>query len=352
MRTRTWLVVAVAAVVFAGSVVGLAVSAAGPPEPDPSQASLSVNVYAVPEVMTAVYKAYGGQFSDRWLARTVITNTGEVPVRNFQITYKVPGYCTTTSVEDYPIILPGQTVRDYCWPAFDSKKMAAIASETPAEVIVSYTYDGLEHPRETSEKFTFLGYNDFIHTYLPDADCLTFADLHDNADMLAAFVTARDPDVQKWAKTIAGGFSTGSDDGTMEALSRIYYTLRDWPFEYVSEPLTFWSREFAQHIQFPSETIANEGGNCVDLSCLFAAMLEAVGVKTYLMLSQGHCQFAVVMPESGDIIPVEETLVGTEATLQDAMDMAYQTYEEQMPEGTYLFIDVEEQWDEGMVPSW
>jgi hypothetical protein len=352
MSTRTWLVIGVVAVVFAGSLVGLAVSAAGPPEPDPSETSLSIDVYVVPEVMTAVYKVYGGQFGNRWLARTLITNTGDVPVENFQITYRVPGYCSKTSVEDYPIILPGQTVRDYCWPAFDSKKMADIASETPAEVIVSYTYDGLENPRETSEKFTFLGHNDFIHTYLSDADCLTFADLHDNKDMLAAFVTARDPDVQKWAKTIAGGFSTSSDEGAMEALSRIYYTLRDWPFEYVSEPLTFWSREFAQHIQFPSETIANKGGNCVDLSCLFAALLEAVGVKTNLLLSQGHCQFAVVLPDSGDIIPVEETLVGSEATLQDAMDMAYQTYAEQTDAGTYIFIDVEDAWEEGMVPSW
>jgi len=349
---RTWIVVGAAAVVFAGSLIGLALSVVGPPALAPADAKLSVNVYVVPEIMTAVYKAYAGQYGGRWLARTTITNTGDVPVENLQITYEIPGYCATTSVEDYPLIVPGETVRDYCWPSFDPETMAAIASKTPAEVIVSYEYDGLQHPRETSEKFSFLGHNDFIHTYLPDAECLTFEDTRDNAEMLAAFVTSRDPSVQKLAKSIAGGFATSSDDGAMEALSRIYYTLRDWPFEYVSEPVTFWSREFAQHIQFPSETIANEGGNCVDLSCLFAAMLEAVGVKTYLLLSQGHCQFAIELPESGDIIPVEETLVGSTATLQDALDLAYQTYEEQMPEGTYMFIDVEEAWADGMVPSW
>jgi len=309
-------------------------------------------VQTVPEVMTGIYKAYGGTYSNRWVARTLITNTGDVPVHNFQISYRIPTYCGETSVEDYPVILPGQTVRDYCWPNFNPDKMADITSETSAEVLVEYTYDGLEHPGKTSEKFSFLGKNDFIHTYLADADCLTFADTHDNATMLGAWVTARDPAVQELAKKITGGVYTGTDDGTYEALSQIYYTLRDWPFEYVSEPLTFWSREFAQHIQFPSETIANEGGNCVDLSCLFAAMLESVGVKTYLLLSQGHCQFAVVLPESGDIIPVEETFVGSSASLQDAMDSAYETYEKQSAEGTYLFIDVEEAWEDGMVPSW
>ena len=229
MSTRAWIVAGAAAVVFAVSVAGLAVAATGPPEPDPSQADIEVRVQTVPEVMTGIYKAYGGTYSNRWVARTLITNTGDVPVHNFQISYRIPTYCGETSVEDYPVILPGQTVRDYCWPNFNPDKMADITSETSAEVLVEYTYDGLEHPGKTSEKFSFLGKNDFIHTYLADADCLTFADTHDNATMLGAWVTSRDPAVQELAKKITGGIYTGTDDGTYEALSRIYYTLRDSP---------------------------------------------------------------------------------------------------------------------------
>ena len=84
-----------------------------------------------------------------------------------------------------------------------------------------------------------------------------------------------------------------------------------------------------------------------------AAMLEAVGIQTYLTLSTGHCQFVAIMPESRQWIPVEETLVGDPAaTLRDAIDAAMQWYKEQSNQGTYMFIDVEDAWASGIVPSW
>ena len=105
-------------------------------------------------------------------------------------------------------------------------------------------------------------------------------------------------------------------------------------------------------MQLPKETIAYQGGNCVDLSVLFSALLEAVGVKTYLTLSTGHCQVSVELPEEGSIIPIEATLVDDPgATLQDAYDTGYSWYEEQSARGTYIYIDVEEAWAHGMVPA-
>jgi hypothetical protein len=182
---------------------------------------------------------------------------------------------------------------------------------------------------------------------------LTFADENDNARMLATFVTRSDETVQKLAKTLTGGLFTATDENTMAALEATYNGLRDARFKYITESVTFWTNEFGQHIQYPSETIEYNGGNCVDLSLLFTSMLEAVGIRTYLTLSTGHCQFVVVLPESGQLIPVEETLVGSpDSTLQGAIDSAMQWYQEQSQQGTFMFIDVEDAWASGMVPSW
>ncbi|MCX6373581.1 MAG: hypothetical protein NTX16_10995 [Actinobacteria bacterium] len=343
----------VCALVFIGALIGLVVSISPASDAALAKPGLTVDIYAVPEFMTAVYKAYGGGDGDRWLARTVITNTGETAVRDLRIQYRISGYAESTSAEEYPLILPGQTVRDYCYPVFDRDQMAAIDSETPAELLVTYECAGMSRSVATTARFDFLGHNEWVRTDLPADECLTFQDWHDNNEFLAAFVTHKDPGVQELAKRLTGGIFTATDDGAMEALSRVYYGLRDTPFKYITEPESYWTEGYAQHVQFPRETITYQSGNCVDLSVLFASLLEAVGVKTYLTLSTGHCQVSIELPEEGSIIPVEATMVdASQKTLQDAFDVGYRWYEEQSAQGTYIYVDVEEAWAEGMVPTW
>lgn len=352
-RARTLVIMGVCALVFVGALVGLIVTVSSPSDASPAEPELTVQTYVVPEVMTAVYKAYGGDFSDRWVARATITNTGDTPCRDFHIEYRIPGYVETTSAEEYPLILPGQTVRDYCYPVFGPDEMAAIDSETTAELIVSYQCDGMDRPVTTTRRFDFLGHNEWVRTNIPEDERLVFHDWHDNDEFLAAFVTPKDPEVQALAKQLTVGLFTAEDDQAMEALGRIYYGLRDTPYRYITEPESYWTEEAAQHVQFPRETIAHKSGNCVDLSVLFASMLEAVGIKTYLTLSPGHCQLCIELPEEGSIIPVEATMVDDpKATLQDAMDYAYQWYEEYSAQSTFTFIDVQQAWQEGMVPTW
>jgi transglutaminase-like putative cysteine protease len=346
---RTVIIVA-SALVFAGALFGLVLTLL--PVSDAAEPRLQVETYVVPEFMTAVSKAYGGSDPDRWLARTVVKNTGDAPVRDLRIEYQVAGYTQTTSVGEYPVVLPGQTVRDYCYPVFDGEQMAAIDTETPAELSITYQCDGMDRPVTKSEAFDFLGHNEWVRTDLPEDACLTFQDWLDNDEFLAVFVTPKEPTVQELAKRLTGGIYTATDDGTLEAVSAIYYGLRDSRYRYISEPESYWTEGFAQHVQLPKETIAHQGGNCVDLSVLFAALLEAVDVKTCLILSSGHCQVSVELPEKGTLAPIEATLVDVPyATLQDAYDAGYATYEEQSPQGTYLYVDVRDAWSDGMVPA-
>lgn len=344
------VVVIASALVFVGALLGLVLTLL--PVSDGGEPRLRVETYVVPEFMTAVSKAYGGSDPDRWLARTVVKNVGDRLARDLRIEYRVDGYTDATSVGEYPIVLPGQTVRDYCYPVFDGEEMAAIDSETPAELSITYRCDGMDRPVTKSESFDFLGHNEWVRTDIPDDECFTFQDWHDNDEFLAVFVTPKEPVTQEMAKRLTSGIYTGTDEGALDAVSAVYYGLRDGQYRYISEPQSYWTDGFAQHVQFPRETIAHRGGNCVDLSVLFAALLEAVGVKTYLVLSTGHCQVSVELPEEGSIIPIEATLVGVpDATLQDSYDAAYATYEEQSPQGTYLYVDVRDAWSGGMVPS-
>lgn len=348
-RSRILIYVGLCAVVFVGSLIGLVATLSGPDET--AARTVSVDLIVVPEVMTAAHKAYAGA-SGTFLAKTVIKNTGTQPITNFHLSYKIPGYAETAGQEDYPIILPGQTVHDYCYPTFDSDQMKAIESETPAEVDVTYTYDGCQAPKGTSAVFSFLGHNDWVRTYLPKTDRLTFADTLDNAAMIAAWVTKNDPNVERIAKKVTADLWTAKDEGAWRATAAIYDFVRASPLRYVTESDSYWAAD-SQHVQYPAETLANESGNCIDLSILFAALLESVGVESTLCFSTGHCQVAFTLPESGDMFVIEATAIANPSiTFEDSLRMGRDRHAEQTAQQTWVQVNVRDEWANGMVPSW
>ena len=65
-----------------------------------------------------------------------------------------------------------------------------------------------------------------------------------------------------------------------------------------------------QRIYYPTETINDKSGVCVDLSLAIASALQSAGFHTMIILPPGHCQVAVeIMPDSGEYILIECTVV-------------------------------------------
>lgn len=342
---------ALACLVLVGALAGFILTVI--PAPAAPQPQVSADVHVTPRIMTSVYKTYGGGFSDLWLARTTVRNTGATPIHNFRISYQVPGYLQTSSAENYPVILPGETVRDYCWPDFNGEQLRKIESDTPAEVVVTYTYDGLQTPVSESEKFTFLGHNSFVYTYLPDSVCRTFQDYHDNDPYLAAYVTYQDPKVQRIAKQYTQGLLTTTDAETWEAARDIFYGLQWRGTGYITEHGDRAFGHTTQYVQFPADTLRIKAGTCIDTSILYAAMLESVGVKTYLISLAGHEMPAFRLPESGRIVKVESTLLRLPwVTFVEAIRNTKSTYAESAKQGYVNWVDVEAEWANGIEPSW
>lgn len=64
-------------------------------------------------------------------------------------------------------------------------------------------------------------------------------------------------------------------------INKVYNYIVD-NFNYISDPR---NEEF---IQTPTETLAINGGDCEDLSILLNSLLENIGIKTYLVLTDNH----------------------------------------------------------------
>ncbi|OFW57122.1 MAG: hypothetical protein A2Y75_02010 [Candidatus Solincola sediminis] len=350
-------------IVLLGSTTGLIFTLTSKKSEAKGAPKLNVDVYVRPEVVTAAYKIYGDNAMGYWLANTKIENTGTVPVTNFSISYKIEGYCDWTSAELYPQIIPGEIIRDYCWPTFTASTMKEISTKSPAELTVRYEYDGLDKPIDKQEKFFFLGKNDFIWSYIKEEEVFAFQDLNDNYPLLAAFVTKNDETVQQAAKAIYGGLAPSTDADTYYALVRTFDVLRAYGMQYVYEPSVLEANTFGQYIQYPADSLNRVAGTCIDLSILFCALLESVSIKTYIYLIPGHAIPAVLMPESGYIYPIESTFmdlafvqshydVNPQITADECIDIAIDYINQNVEEGTYIKMDVGQAWDNGVMPAW
>ncbi len=360
--TKTLLSVLSVAILLI-SMLGL-ILALMPVETDP-EPQLSVDLYVRPEIVTATYKIYGDPSQNMWAARTIIENTGEVPIKDFEIKYKIDGYCDWTSTENYPEIVPGETVRDYCWPSLDPEAVAAISTMTSAELTMQYAYDGLNKPVEDTEKITMLGRNDFVFSSLPEEDVVIWQDAFDNYPLMAAFVTPNEELTKSTANTIAGGLVSSIDQDALAIFQRAFDYLRSYGLKYIIEPEGYWTSGFSQYVQYPADTLSRQAGTCLDLSILMASLMEAVGIQSVIYLTEGHAQPAIVLPESGDIVPIEATFidqefavthyqdsVSPEVTSSECIDDAISYLNDALDSGIFIVIDVEDAWSKGVVPSW
>jgi hypothetical protein len=81
-------------------------------------------------------------------------------------------------------------------------------------------------------------------------------------------------------RELAGAVAQGYPDreGKVNAIYR--YIVED--FTYIADP------EGTEYIQSPSETLNFKGGDCEDLTILACSLLENIGIRTYLVLTENH----------------------------------------------------------------
>lgn len=368
MSKTTRLSVSIAlAVLLVGSLALMAFTITRPGNGyDPAKVKLDVRIDTRDNILTAAYKLYGDKTQNMWVARTLIKNTGKVPVYDFSITYGLKDFTDDTSGETYPVIAPGETIRDYCWPSLDGSKIEKITTKTPVELVVSYKYRGLTEPVKEYKQVSFLGKNDFIFTSLAKKDIITFTDAFDNYRFISAFITPNEDTTKTFANMIAGGLETRDNDNDVySAFLKCFDTLRAHGVKYIQEPPAFWAGTEAQYVQYPRDTINRKTGTCLDLAITFAALMEAVGIKSYVALLPGHAIPVIELPNSGDTYAIEATFVDQEyatshfpddvspdVTASECINIAKDELDKARQEGKLIMIDPSYWWEQGVVPSW
>jgi hypothetical protein len=324
-----------------------------------------------PTVMTIAYKAYGNPQAvggKYWLSKAVLQNTGNAPLRNVKLSYQVPDYMTSWSTPDEASeLLPGQSAVFLYYPRLP-KSVTEIRSKTPAELQVKIEYDDGSGVQSRVEKrpFEFRGVTEIEYTSLPGDEIVSWYDVFDNNEVLAAYVADEDPVIAAYyAKVMeaAGGIPPLSNGETLQKFMKsVYDYMVSCGMNYsaakgVPEQMNNVS-SLVQSIRLPREVVQNNTGLCIELALLWASIGNKAGAKSYVLLKPGHA-FTILQSDDGTRIPIECTMIGggggqnmgAAGSFEEAVAAAAKQLQEIQQTGMpYFLIDVNAMHQQGVRP--
>jgi tetratricopeptide (TPR) repeat protein len=272
-------------------------------------------------------------YDENPIGRAVVRNSDDVPVTDVKLSFFVKRYMD----------LPKETVALDKLKSGEEKTIDIYAlfsdgvlditegTKVACEVILEYTYEGKVYEKRRVETVRIYDRN---------------ATRWDDNRKAAAFVTAKDPAVLKFAKNIAGiisGKGSNAINKNLRMAMALHNAMYLYEIGYVVDPLTPYkelskTKSAVDFLQFPKQTLDYRAGDCDDLSILYSAMLESVGIETAFITIPGHIfvAFSIDMrPETARahflradelIFRDEKTWIPVEVTLlNDGFLYAWQT---------------------------
>lgn len=130
----------------------------------------------------------------------------------------------------------------------------------------------------------------------------------DDDAKIAAFVTAKDDEIQRLGKNMAALSRSAGVDAVNQELQlamAVFALMEERGLAYVVDPTSAYADFSANsaavdYVQFPRQTMEYRAGDCDDLSATYNALLESVGVRSAFVTVPGHIFSAFEMNVDAD----------------------------------------------------
>jgi hypothetical protein len=167
------------------------------------------------------------------------------------------------------------------------------ATKVAADITLEYRMDGQPYMYVTTVTMRLLDRNAMIMT---------------DDRRPAAFVTAKDPAIVSFSKSVMGyirGKGPEAMDEKFLAAMGVFSALDLFGVAYVSGPEPTFAKgtgnkDTVVFLQFPRQTLEYKAGDYADLSILYAALLESVGVETAFITVPGRIYVAFALGSKPD----------------------------------------------------
>jgi transglutaminase-like putative cysteine protease len=313
---------------------------------------LEINELKLNEIFPVFFKYY----DDHPIGTLKIRNNGSVPLENVNVKIFVGQYMDNPNVcKHFNSIGAGKEESVDLYALFN-EKVLGISESTKVQVNVSVesTVAGEQYGNEKVETLR-----------LYDRNAITWED----DKRAAAFVTTKDPVVLKFSKNVKSYIENKAGGAlNKNLLTGLAYfeTLRLYGIRYVKDPSSPYEelsqkKNSVDYLQFPNQTLEYKAGDCDDLSILYAALLESVGIKSAFITTPGHIYVAfsldmtpqearrsfqdyndLIFQDNNAWLPVEITMLGKD--FLEAWYVGIKQWNEHSPGGRAGFIPIENAW--------
>ncbi len=326
-------------------------------------------------LMTFAYKVYGNPKMEdgrHYLSKITFKNSGERPVTDFSISYKLEDYIPWTDPETMAAIPAGFSFAKLYYPRLPASVTALHSPTTCAlQVKVQWTENGQPHTQTFRHDVLLRSVNELTYCDLPAGEVESWFDAFDTSDFAVAMVTPNDPVVAAYAAQIskqAGGTVAGVTGGPKEI-----YRLCGVAYDYMCHtglrytgdtgvPANYDDvKTYAQAVRLPRDVILNDNGLCIELAIMWASVLKHLAVEAALVMVPGHCYVIAYSPGMGlpldQGIPIECTSITPQAvgkqgfvSFDDSVKMAVEETKHHLEDGRMLVLPVADYQQMGFTP--
>ncbi|MBA7530690.1 hypothetical protein ES705_22899 [subsurface metagenome] len=231
-----------------------------------------------------IFPVFFKYYDNHTVGSAVLSNNERFPVKNIEISLFVNQYMDSPKICIAPTELkPGQEKKIELNALFlDEVLEITEGTKVAAGITVDYTLNGRKRKYVTVETLRLHNRNAMIW---------------DDDRKAAAFVNAKDPEVLKFSKMVAGLVRNKGPKLINQNLRMgmgLFEALSTYGLNYVIDPNTPAYEEASKDksvidfLQFPRQTLEYKGGDCDDLSILYCALLESIGIETAFITIPGH----------------------------------------------------------------
>lgn len=313
---------------------------------------LEISKVELSAVFASAYKYYEAHA----LGKVVIKNNTGRTYPKVKLSFSIKEFMDFPTEIEIPEMLPKKEMTFDLKPVF-SNKILDVTENTSLQSEISLTYHIGGEPKKVSRTFPVTLYERHAMTW-------------DQKGKVGAFVTPRDPAVVDFSRLVIQPYVDAYPNlhQSIVYARAIYAALGVYGLSYIVDPTSPY-QEFSEntarvdYLQYPRDTLARKSGDCDDLSTLFAACLENIGIDTAFVDVPGHVfvmfntgvseqdkatlgfsDSLLVLYQGTVWIPVEMTLVGSSFTR--AWQKGAEEYRDWSAKGKVEIIDIHKAWEQ------
>ncbi len=304
-----------------------------------------------------VFPVFYNYYDANNLGTVTIKNEEPGEIKNIRVAFFVDQFMERPKLSsEVEVLKRGESAEIPLYALFRDDILSVVEeTAVSGEIQVKYSYRGVEKTAGLSKTISIINRNGMTW---------------DDDRKAAAFVSAKDPLVIQLSRLAAGTARREGleviNDNFIKALA-LYELLGEYGLSYVIDPQTpyeeyYQNKSAIDYLQFPRQTIQYKSGDCDDLSILYAALLESLGISSAFITVPGHIYVAfdlgispqealrtfsnpdsLVVHQQRVWLPVEITMVGQSFT--DAWEYGASEWRKYHPQDKAVFVEVSEAWE-------